>query len=324
MRSQAAPHRGIFLSGTEGRQIMKDMVIIGAGTAGLTAAIYALRAGKSVLLIESQMYGGQIVNTPDIENYPGISHVSGFDFAQGLYDQATAFGAELVYETATAIENEGDHKVVRTASGSSYECKAVILATGAKNRKLGIAREEELTGHGISYCATCDGMFFKGKDVAVAGGGSTALGDAAYLADLCSKVYLIHRRDAFRGVAADVEKLKGKKNVEFVLNANVTAVLGDKNVEGVEVTDKVTGEKRVLPVSALFVAIGQEPDNQPFANVVDLDPKGYISAGESCTTKQPGIFTAGDCRTKTLRQLTTAASDGAVAATAACAYIDSL
>ena len=286
---------------------MKDIVIIGAGTAGLTAAIYALRAGKSVLLIESQMYGGQIVNTPDIENYPGISHVSGFDFAQGLYDQATAFGAELVYETATAIENEGDHKVVRTASGSSYECKAVILATGAKNRKLGIAREEELTGHGISYCATCDGMFFKGKDVAVAGGGSTALGDAAYLADLCSKVYLIHRRDAFRGVAADVEKLKGKKNVE-----------------GVEVTDKVTGEKRVLPVSALFVAIGQEPDNQPFANVVDLDPKGYISAGESCTTKQPGIFTAGDCRTKTLRQLTTAASDGAVAATAACAYIDSL
>ena len=206
---------------------MKDIVIIGAGTAGLTAAIYALRAGKSVLLIESQMYGGQIVNTPDIENYPGISHVSGFDFAQGLYDQATAFGAELVYETATAIENEGDHKVVRTASGSSYECKAVILATGAKNRKLGIAREEELTGHGISYCATCDGMFFKGKDVAVAGGGSTALGDAAYLADLCSKVYLIHRRDAFRGVAADVEKLKGKKNVEFVLNANVTAVLGD-------------------------------------------------------------------------------------------------
>ena len=167
-------------------------------------------------------------------------------------------------------------------------------------------------------------MFFKGKDVAVAGGGSTALGDAAYLADLCSKVYLIHRRDAFRGVAADVEKLKGKKNVEFVLNANVTAVLGDKNVEGVEVTDKVTGEKRVLPVSALFVAIGQEPDNQPFANVVDLDPKGYISAGESCATKQPGIFTAGDCRTKTLRQLTTAASDGAVAATAACAYIDSL
>lgn len=301
---------------------MTDIIIIGAGTAGMTAAIYALRAGKTVLLLESKMYGGQIVNTPDIENYPGIAHISGFDFAQGLYEQATALGAKLEFANVTGIE-DGKIKKVKT-DGGDYECKAVIIATGAKNRPLGLPREEELTGHGVSYCATCDGMFFKGKDVAVSGGGNTALEDAAYLADIANKVYIIHRRDRFRGDSADVDKLKAKKNVEMVLNSNVTQILGGGKVEGVEVTNKLTQEKRELPVSGFFVAIGQMPDNAAFADVVKLDSKGYIEADESCETGTPGIYAAGDCRTKTLRQLTTAAADGAVAATAACKYADTV
>lgn len=297
---------------------MTDLVIIGAGTAGLTAAIYALRAGKSVLLLEAKAYGGQIVNTPDIENYPGIAHVSGFDFATGLYEQATALGAKLRYEKALSIEDQGEIKIVRTRK-REFPCKAVILATGAKNRALGLEREEELTGKGVSYCATCDGSFFKGKTVAVNGGGNTALEDAAYLADICEKVYLIHRRDEFRGDARDVEKLREKTNVEFVLNATVTALLGEDSLSAIEITDKLTQEKKELKVDGLFVAIGQMPDNQAFRELAELDAAGYISAGEDCRTKTPGIFTAGDCRTKTVRQLTTAAADGAVAALAACA-----
>lgn len=300
---------------------MTDIIIVGAGTAGLTAAIYGVRAGKSVLVFEAGAYGGQIINTPDIENYPGIAHISGFDFATGLYQQATDLGAEVKFEQVVSIQNEGDHKKVQTSAGSTYECKAVILATGAKNRPLNLDREKELIGKGVSYCATCDGMFFKKKDVAVNGGGNTALEDAAYLADICNKVYLIHRREQFRGDEADVEKLRKKGNVEFVLNSTVTKLLGDQKLDGVEVTDKVTKEKRVIPVSALFVAIGQMPDNGAFANLVDLDGKGYIEAGENCRTKDDGIFTAGDCRTKNVRQLTTAAADGAVAALAACSYI---
>ena len=297
---------------------MTDLVIIGAGTAGLTAAIYALRAGKSVLLLEAKAYGGQIVNTPDIENYPGIAHISGFDFATGLYEQAVALGARLRYEKALSIEDKGDTKVVHTRK-REYPCKAVILATGAKNRPLGLDREEELTGKGISYCATCDGSFFRGRTVAVNGGGNTALEDAAYLADICEKVYLIHRRDEFRGDARDVEKLREKSNVEFILNTVVTALIGQDSLTAVEIMDKTTQEKKELPVDGLFVAIGQMPDNQPFRDLADLDPSGYISAGEDCRTRTPGIFTAGDCRTKNVRQLTTAAADGAVAALAACA-----
>lgn len=300
---------------------MTDIIVVGAGTAGLTAAIYGVRAGKSVLVFEAGAYGGQIINTPDIENYPGIAHISGFDFATALYQQAVDLGAELKFEQVVSIKDEGDHKKVSTSAGNNYECRAVILATGAKNRPLDLAREKELVGKGVSYCATCDGMFFRKKDVAVNGGGNTALEDAAYLADICSKVYLIHRRDQFRGDEADVEKLRKKGNVEFVLNSTVTKLLGDQKLDGVEVTDKFTKEKRILPVSALFVAIGQMPDNTAFSNLVDLDPKGYIEAGENCKTKDDGIFTAGDCRTKSVRQLTTAASDGAVAALAACSYI---
>ena len=299
---------------------MKDIIIIGAGPAGLTAAIYALRAGKSVLLLEAKQYGGQIVNTPDIENYPALPHVSGYEFAENLYKQAMSFGAELLFETAVGIEDKGDVKVVRTKA-NAYEAKAVILSTGAKNRPMGLEREEELIGRGISYCATCDGMFFRKKDVAVYGGGNTALSDALFLSNTSNKVYVIHRRDAFRGSEADLEKLKARDNIEFMLNSTVTKLLGEPKLTGVEVTNKITGETRVLEVAGLFVAIGQMPDNGAFSNVAELDEKGYIIAGETAKTMTPGVFTAGDCRTKEVRQLATAASDGAIAALAAAEYI---
>ena len=298
---------------------MTDIVIIGAGTAGLSAAIYALRAGKSVLLLEQLSYGGQIVNTPEVENYPGIKNISGFDFAQGLYEQAEALGAKLEYTKVTGI-TDGETKTVHT-EGGDYPCKAVIIATGAKNRPLGLPREEELVGSGVSYCATCDGAFFRKRPVAVNGGGNTALEDALFLSNYCSKVYLIHRRDEFRGEAKQVEQLRAKENVEFVLNATITALIGDDELKAVEVTDKNSGEKKELAVDGLFIAIGQMPENTAFAPLIALDGAGYVQAGEDCRTNVEGIFTAGDCRTKTVRQLTTAAADGAVAALAACAYI---
>lgn len=304
---------------------MKDVIIIGAGTAGLSAAIYTVRAGKSALVLEAAAYGGQIINTPDIENYPGIAHISGFDFATGLYNQAKDLGAEIVFERVTGIREEGDHKVVETGNGQQYEAKAVIIATGAKNRTLGLPMEKELVGKGVSYCATCDGMFFRNKVVAVNGGGNTAVEDAAFLANYCAKVYIIHRRDQFRADEAEVERLRKKENVEFVLNSMITKLNRDTNgLTSIEVADKISGETRTLEIAGLFVAIGQAPDNSAFANVANLDEKGYVTAGEDLLTGTPGIFTAGDCRTKSVRQLTTAASDGAVAALAAATYIDAL
>ena len=204
---------------------------------------------------------------------------------------------------------------------ATYSCKAIIIATGAKNRPLGLDREAELVGGGVSYCATCDGAFYKKRPVAVNGGGNTALEDALFLSNYCSKVYLIHRRDTFRGEVKQVEQLKAKDNIEFVLNSTVTALLGEDQVEGIEVTDKITGEKRTLQVDGLFIAIGQMPENAVFAPLIELDTAGYVVAGEDCKTNVEGIYAAGDCRTKTVRQLTTAAADGAVAALAACAYI---
>ncbi len=298
---------------------MTDIIIIGAGPAGLTSAIYAQRAGMSVLLLEARAYGGQIINTPEIDNYPAMPHVSGFEFATKLYEQARSFGAEVKFEAAVSIEENNDIKLVKTSKNNVYEAKAVIIATGAKNRPMGLDREEELIGKGISYCATCDGMFYRKKDVAVFGGGNTAIEDALFLSQYCNKVYVIHRRDKFRGDAADVEKLKARENVEFVLNSTVTALIAEDKLSAVEVTDKISGEKKQIPVSGLFVAIGQMPDNGAFANAVELDENGYITANESCRTKTKGIFVAGDCRTKEVRQLTTAAADGAVAALAAAA-----
>ncbi len=300
---------------------MYDMVIIGAGTAGLSAAIYGVRAGKRVLVLEGENYGGQIINSPEVENYPGIAKISGFEFATGLYEQAQNLGAVIEFEAVTGVEKTGTDFVVYTEE-REIPCHSVILATGAKNRPLGLDRELELVGAGLSYCATCDGAFFRNQVTAVVGGGSTALEDAEFLSSYCSKVYLIHRRDEFRGEQWLVENLRKKDNVEFVLNAVVTEILGENSVEGIRVADKVTGEERTLEINGLFVAIGQMPDNRAFASLVELDDGGYIRALEDCKTSETGIFAAGDCRTKTVRQLTTAASDGAVAGLAACEYIN--
>lgn len=302
---------------------MVDVLIIGAGPAGLSAAIYVQRSGKKAVCLEALVVGGQIVNTPDIANYPGIKKTSGFEFSMGLYEQATELGAEVEYEKAVSIKKEEDDFHVLTESGKVFTSKAVIIATGAKNRHLGIDKEEALTGHGISYCATCDGAFYKKKDVAVNGGGNTALEDALFLSNYCNKVYIIHRRDEFRGEPDSLEAVKSKENVELVLNSTIDEIKGDTALEAVVVKNKETGELREIPVAGLFIAIGQEPDNKDFEDVALLDKAGYIDAGEDCKTKTPGVFVAGDCRTKSVRQLTTAASDGAVAALAACAYISS-
>ncbi|NLD11814.1 NAD(P)/FAD-dependent oxidoreductase [Aminicella lysinilytica] len=301
---------------------MYDIVIIGAGPAGLTAAIYGQRAGKSTLVLDEKGHGGQIVNTPDVENYPGIKHISGIDFANDLYEQALGLGAEVRTEKVTGIT--GDQiKTVTTGSGA-YEARAVIIATGAKNRVLGFDGEVRLTGSGVSYCATCDGNFFRGKDVAVIGGGNTALEDAEVLANIANKVYLVHRRDQFRGDQATVDRLAAKENVEFVLDSVPLSAEGEFMVSDLLVKNVKTDEERKLDVQGIFVAAGQVPDNKDFENVAELDKTGYVSASEDCHTKTDGIFTAGDCRTKKVRQLTTAAADGAVAALAASEYINQL
>jgi len=301
---------------------MYDIIIIGAGPAGLTAAIYARRASKSVLVLEALSYGGQIINTPDIENYPAVPHVSGFDFATKVYQQAEALGAEFVFEKAVGIKDNGSTKTVVTTE-NEYEGKAVIVATGSENRKLGLPNEEELVGRGVSYCATCDGAFYRGKTVAVVGGGNTALEDALYLADIAQTVYLIHRRDAFRGDEATVTSLKQRDNVKFIYNSTVTKLNAEKRLTSIEVTDK-NGEVSTIELNGLFVAVGRIPENQNFAALIKLDEAGYVAAGEDCITNVAGIFAAGDNRTKSVRQLVTAAADGAVAATEAVKYVTSV
>ncbi|MBR3786477.1 MAG: FAD-dependent oxidoreductase [Firmicutes bacterium] len=300
---------------------MYDIVIIGAGPAGLAAAVYGQRAEKKTLLIDEKGYGGQIINTPEVENYPAIQKISGFDFANNLYQQAADLGAELTFEKAVGIEDRDGIKIVKT-EGGAYEAKAVIVATGAKNRPLGLDHEEELTGRGVAYCATCDGAFYRGRTVAVIGGGNTALEDAEVLSGLAEKVYLIHRRDAFRGEESNVKRIQGKENVEILLNTIPTAFLGEDRITGLRIQDKESGAERELQLDGVFVAIGQMPDNGAFAQQIQLDDKGYVAAGEDCLTKTPGIFTAGDCRTKKVRQLATAVADGAVAALAAVEYIN--
>lgn len=299
-----------------------DVIIIGGGPAGLTAAVYARRSGKSVLLLEAKSCGGQIINTPDIENYPVEMHISGYDFATRLTEQARALGAEIVLEKATDLRLNGSEKTVTTAK-NAYEGRAVIIATGSAARKLGLENEDALVGRGVSYCATCDGNFFRKKKVAVVGGGNTALEDALYLADLADTVYLIHRRDAFRGEDATLARLKARENVRIIYNSTVTALRADKRLRSIEVTNK-DGSVAELEINGLFVAVGRIPENRNFAAAVDLDEAGYAVAGENCRTRTPGVFVAGDNRTKDVRQLVTAAADGAVAATEAVKYMNEM
>ena len=298
---------------------MYDIIIVGAGPAGLTAAIYARRASKKVLVLEAKNYAGQIINTLDIENYPVERHISGFDFATKLYNQAKDLGAEIVFEKVIEIKDNKEKEVITTKN--KYTTKTIILATGSENRKLGLDNEDELIGKGISYCATCDGAFYKNKDVAVVGGGNTALEDALYLSDIANKVYLIHRRDEFRGVESTLNLLKEKKNVEFIYNSNITKIISEDRLNSIEITNK-DGSIKEINISGLFIAIGRIPENQNFEKIMKMDKAGYIIAGENCNTNIPGIFVAGDNRTKEVRQLVTATSDGAVSATEAIKYIN--
>ena len=297
-----------------------DIVIVGAGPAGLTAAIYACRAAKKVLVLEVKSYGGQIINTPDVENYPAFDHISGFDFATKLYEQAENLGAEIEFERVKNIEDRGNEKIVKTDE-NNYACTAVILAKGSENRRLGLDNEEALVGRGVSYCATCDGAFYKGKKVAVNGGGNTALEDALYLSNLADMVYLIHRRDEFRGQEATVKQLKEKQNVKFILNSKISKLNAGKKLESIEVKDK-NGKVEKIEVDGLFVAIGRRPENEGLIKLLKLDDAGYVVAGEDCHTNILGVFVAGDSRAKEVRQLVTATSDGAIAAEEAIKYIN--
>lgn len=300
---------------------MYDIIIVGAGPAGLTSAIYGRRAEKKVLVLEANAYGGQIINTLDIENYPVNEHISGFDFATKLYNQAKNLGAEIVFEKVVDIKDNGNEKEVITTK-NIYKTKTIIIATGSQNRKLGLDNEEELIGKGISYCATCDGAFYKNKVVAVVGGGNTAIEDAIYLSNLAKKVYLIHRSENFSADSAYISKLKEYNNVEFILNSNIVKLNSNEKLNSIEIIDKDNNTKKI-EIDGLFVAIGRVPENNNFAKLINIDKSGYIIAKEDCHTNVEGIFVAGDTRVKEVRQLVTATSDGAIASTEAIKYINS-
>ena len=298
---------------------MYDIVIIGAGVAGLTAGIYAKRANKTVLILEKKSYGGQIINAPNIENYPGEEHISGFDLATKLYNQNKSLGVDIFYEEAKNVKKENKEFIIET-NKNTYRSKALIIATGTNNRKMNLTNEDNLIGKGISYCATCDGNFYKNKEVAVVGGGNTALEDALYLSNICKKVYLIHRRDKFRADSKTVEELSKKDNIEVILNSNVTNLIGNDHLEMIEVTSN--DKKNNLEVAGLFIAIGQIPESELLNGKIEIDESNYIISNENCHTNIEGAFVAGDVRQKNLRQLVTATSDGAIAATEAINYIN--
>ena len=299
---------------------MYDVIIIGGGPAGLTAATYLRRAEKSVLVLEKNAFGGQITWSPRVENFPAFVSISGTELGDKLLEQAMEQGTDVELEEAVGLEKQSDGFHVVCSSGAGYDAHAVILATGAKPRMLGVENEERLVGSGVSFCAVCDGAFYKGKQVAVCGGGNSALQDAVLLSESCSHVTLIHRRDSFRGEARLVEVLKGKANVDFVLGAAVTALCGEDEVTGLIVEQN--GQRREIPVEGVFIAVGHEPDHAAFSAWLKLDRAGYADSAEDCLTQTPGLFVAGDCRAKGVRQLTTAVADGAVAALAACRYLD--
>lgn len=299
---------------------MTDIIVIGAGASGMTAALYALRNGKSVTVLEEETFGGQIASSPRVENFPTIKEIAGSELSDRLFEQITALGAEVELEKALSIEKKGKGFLVKT-DYAERECKSVIIACGVKHKHLRFPNEENLVGKGISYCAICDGPFYTGEEVALVGDGNTALQYALLLSGYCPKVYIYTLFDKFFGDASLVKTLHSKPNIIWKPNTALTSYIGEDKLEGFTYKDE-NGEMKEHRINALFVAIGQVPDNKKFENVVELDKEGYILADESCETKTDGVYAAGDCRTKKIRQLTTSVADGAVAALAACAYID--
>ena len=304
---------------------MYDMIVVGGGPAGMTAALYGLRNGKTVLVIEKAGFGGQITHSPNVENYPGTFSMSGNEFAERTLDQILRQGAEIELETVAEVRSEADRKLVRTEEGGEYEAKTVILATGVKHRMLGLPGEEELVGEGISFCAVCDGDFYSGQTVCVAGGGNSALQEAILLAGKCKEVIMLQDLPFFTGEARLQEVLFARENVKAFTDVKITRLLTDGGaLSGVEIEGRSDGKAQTVPCDGLFVAIGLIPENEPFRDLAELNEYGYFASDEQCLTKTPGVFVAGDCRSKRIRQLTTAAADGATAALAACRYIDQM
>lgn len=301
---------------------MYDLIIIGAGPAGLSAAVYGRRAGLDLIIIErTPMGGGQVVDTYEVDNFLGMPGINGFELAQKFRSHADGLGAVFQNGQVTAIRDEGDRKVVETADGASYEARTLILAGGAEHAKLGVPGEAEFRGQGVSYCATCDGAFFKKRDVAVVGGGDVAVEDAVYLSRFCRKVYLIHRRDSLRAAKSLQEKLFSCENVEVIWNSTLQRIQGADLVEGICIRQKGEDTDRELAVEGVFIAVGMRPNTEIYRGTVACDEGGYLLAGEDCATNVPGIFAAGDIRTKTLRQIVTAVSDGACAVASAERYL---
>lgn len=300
---------------------MYDIAVIGAGPAGLTAALYALRADKSVIVLEKSAFGGQITFSPKLENYPGTGTLSGNEFAEKLVEQVLEQGADIEPENVLSVSKKGEFFVV-TTEDTEYEAKSVIVATGARHRMLGLENEENLVGNGISFCAVCDGAFYKDKTVAVIGGGNSALQEALLLSTLCKKVYVVQNLAFLTGEERLAKDLESKENVEIILSNIVSKFNGADELESVVIKNTETDEEKTLAVDGVFIAIGLIPQNEAFAEFIDLDSYGYADSGEDCVTKTEGIFVAGDCRKKKIRQVATAVGDGAVAALAACNYID--
>ena len=290
---------------------MQDIIVIGCGAAGMTAGIYASRAGADVLILEGNSVGGQIASSPKIENFPAFESGSGLEFSEKLYSQAESFGVKFEFDKATSIEKTENGFNVKCEFGS-YEAKSVIIATGMSHRKLGIEREEELVGNGVSYCAVCDGAFYEGMEVAVNGGGNSALQEALYLANICKKVYLIHRRNEFRADEILVKQVKSCQNIEIVTPCTIKSLCGEESLTSIIV--KSEEKEKEIDVRCLFVAIGSNPDTEFIKDFIKLDENSFVDSDESCRTNIEGIFVCGDCRKKKLRQLTTAVADGAVAA----------
>ena len=304
---------------------MHDIIIVGGGPAGLTAAIYALRAGKSVLVIEKAGFGGQIAFSPKVENIPGTISISGSAFADQLTEQAMALGADVELENVIRVESENGIHRVFTEEGSTFESKALILAVGVKHRMLGLPGEEELVGSGLSFCAVCDGAFYAGQDVAMIGGGNSAMQEALLLSEVCRKVTIVQNLAFFTGEQKLAEALMNRENVEVLFSTVVTAYEATDGVlTGLKLRNEDTGEEHTISVDGAFLAVGLVPENGAFAHLAALDSRGYFAAGEDCRTATPGVYVAGDCRCKTVRQVTTAAADGAIAATTACRYLDQL